>query len=210
MNTKNEIKLLKSRFDLMERTMNNHLFGNDQAADLRKAVAALGKFSTVKEGWGKSPLEVIIKHVESGQLDKIGFSPVEEFIDIEVPPDKPEIIGDYMHFKGENYYLLKEPDCTKCALKNEGQTICRSIKSCGGDSHWENIKEIDITDEIAVLRPWVRWGNNDGVFTLFAVNGVHALIGKMLNAIIYNNHLPNVENLYLATVSDLKKAGITE
>ena len=113
-----------------------------------------------------------------------------------------------MHYRGEDYYLIDDRfdiECELCELER-----CIDCLNCEKGKSWKNIKDITIDDELAKLRPWVKWGNNDEPFILFATNGVHSLIGKIINDIIYDNHLPNTKHLSIATTADLKKAGITE
>ena len=146
----------------------------------------------------------------------------EEFIDIKVPKDKPEIIGDYMHFKGEDYYRLKDNgkgSCDNCNFSDFCCDIDHFAQSC--DYYpWVNIKEIDITDDIAVLRPWVKCPELCTIFKLYAViDNKFCIVAKnILDYYDVNDfqkgtlHQLNyiVSQFKIATISDLKKAGITE
>ena len=187
------------------------------------------EFITISENPESNNFEDVKKCESCGCLNLIEFDecyycgklfdkPEEEFIDIEFPEDKktqldhlkeahelvdsvlsdkPEIIGDYMHFRGEDYYKVNI----------EGWTDFKDYSSTMG-GQWKNIKEIDITDDIAKLRPWVHPEDSDrnDFYQLYAVskNG-NCTLGNGNIAFLWHK-----DDITIATTSDLKKAGITE
>jgi hypothetical protein len=189
----------------------------DQAEDLRKIVAS-------KKGGDIKHLNHVNKILDKHEQDQY-FIPFagkveEEFIDIKInddltplenidisitSPDKPEIIGDYMHYRGEDYYKVKG-DCSNCIGYKDSEYPCCKCK-IKGESSWKNIKEIDITDDIAILRPWVICENI--IFRLWGKDLFDMLIvqqKKMKGSLYY----VSPKHTMIATVSDLKKAGIAE
>jgi len=161
-------------------------------------------------------------------LNKMNFSEKKDFITISESPetvqnidivtnkvvdDKPEIIGDYMHYRSEDYYRM-DGCCNNCdLLKNRNCDI--DISDCDGNRCWKNIKEIDITDNIAKLRPWVKCDfYKTHISKLYGVsNNIAIMLDYKIienKYFFFNEIIANISQYKIATVSYLKKAGITE
>ena len=214
MKIKKRIKQLEARCDLLERTIVDHIFLDDH---MLLDDHADEEFPTIfskdhpdfnGEARGGNPAPTVYN---TKNIDRIETVENIDIITNKPVDDKPEIIGDYMSYRGEDYYRIYtereniSDTCGRCSLKNK-----EGCKLPCENWYWKNIKEIDITDDIAKLRPLVTWDNKEGIWTLFGVNGVNAVIGKILEGVVYSNYTPNIENMAIATVTDLKKAGITE
>jgi hypothetical protein len=110
--------------------------------------------------------------------------------------DDPEIIGDYMHWRGEDYYRMDGVD---------GQTVLKGYKPAL-EGVWRNIKDIEITDELALRRPWVILGSSSLAKLIYADQTACIIRYYESTYIRYVNY----NTFRFATTADLKKAGITE
>lgn len=124
----------------------------------------------------------------------------------------PEIIGDYMRWVGDDYYRMPKKDYS-CSFRKTPEIDKNAGILWYGNSGWKNIKDIKITDEIAELRPWVKDMSDDNVFIFYGmvdngcVNYYYAILYSRKSGAIYKHP---VAKLLIATIADLKKAGISE
>ena len=125
----------------------------------------------------------------------------EEFVTV-YEKSEPEVISDYMHYLGEDYYFIEDDlaDCKDCACFNNcSKTLC-PLKN----GYWKNIKDIEITDELALRRPWVVIKNCSIEKLVYAKDGMCGVVKDY-----YKINRIGKCYISIATVADLKKAGIT-
>jgi len=227
MNIKKRIKQLEARCDLLERTivdhifLDDHMFLDDHADEEFTTIFRKDHpdFKGEALGGNPTPLEYRLENVEKVTCDlteKIDRIETVQNIDIitnKPVDDEPEIIGDYMHYRGEDYYFIYDNNLGGYDCCN----LCAFYENCYNNSHggkidiscengyWKNIKEIDITDNIAKLRPWVVWDNL--LYKLvYAIERRVTLTDKKSKFLDWKS----IANCTIATIADLKKAGVSK
>jgi len=199
------------RVDRIERVVNKHLFSEDEDfIDITTLKSCPGCYCIYPLNHKKCDvcgyvfpekvqnIDLITNEPEkNGITDHPLFKGVQKKLDMK--PEDPEIIGDYMHWEGEDYYKIQK----------SGYYIY--INSHWIKGTWKNIKDIEITDEIAKLRPWVKCICDltdikaDSVFKLWGVDEYGYCF------VTYEDE--SIEAIQkgfftIATVADLKKAEI--